>query len=71
MHSPTEATKSVGLQASAIEELEMKLKQDAIREATACEGRILLHCERAVPSDLEATDAGGAEFLVEPFWYAV
>lgn len=69
MHSPTDAIKSVGLQASAIEELEVKLKQDAVAEAAACDSRILLHCERAALCVEEGSDSGGSEYLVEPFWY--
>ena len=60
MHSPTDAVKSIGLQASAIEGLEVKLKLEALREAAACAGRILLHRERATVGDTENT--------VEPFW---
>ena len=71
MHSPIQSVTSVGIRGSAVADLEARLKQDVLREAAACGGRILVHRERGTAHDGAATHpTTELQTVVEPFWCA-
>ncbi len=70
MHSPIQSVTSVGIRGAAIADLEARLKQDVLREAAACGGRILVHREHVTENATQSSTSALLEghTVVEPFW---
>jgi len=58
-HSPVHSVMTAGIRGSAVLDLESRLKDDVLREAAACGGRILVHQEMM---------SEGRDATVKPRW---